>query len=129
MATIPNIKIDPETVKNLVKSMSKEKFVMDPHGRSTPRRMSDRFEYDQEYHIKGPLSVSPTTVNHCQLGGSGGMSGCYACHYSDDKSKNQCQKACSFYEKSRFHLRCMWETYGEFCWSTKAQDDRKAKGF
>ena len=128
MAT-PKIKIDSEKLKSI--NRLAEKFIMDPHGRSTPRRMSDRFEYDQEYHIheSPPLNVSSTTVNHCQLGGSGDMSGCYACHYSDDKSKIQCQRACDFFIKSSSHERCMWETYGEFCWSTKAQDDKKSKGF
>ena len=125
MAT-PKIKIDPEQVKKLVKSVTKNTFVMDPHG-MTPRSIPGR--QNHKYLSENPLGVSSTSINHCQLGGSGDMSGCYACHYSDDKSKIQCQRACNFFIKSSSHERCMWETYGEFCWSTKAQDDKKSKGF
>jgi hypothetical protein len=131
MAT-QKININPEKVKKLIKDLTKDSnIIMDPHGRQRAYGSKSQYQHEgiRESIPVGSGPISSQTINHCQLGGAGGMAGCYACHYDDTKSKVQCQRACHFFEKSRFHERCMWETYEEYCWSTKAQDAKKAKGF
>ena len=127
MATPKAFEIDPENLKKTIRDLQRQaahkNIIIDPHGRERPRR--ELIHEEMPYNARGPLAQ---TVNHCQMNG-GGMSTCYACHYSDDKSKIQCQRACGFFKKSSFTESCMWETFGEFCWSTKAQDDKKSKGF
>ena len=133
MATPPKVsELDPDKLKKLIQDISNDNnIIIDPHGgltRQYQKRSPQRRELIQEempYTARGPMSQR---INHCQLNG-GGNSTCYACHYNDDKSKIQCQKACNFFRKASFNERCMWETFGEFCGSTKAQDDKKAKGF
>lgn len=122
MATQKLPEINAEGIKKLAeKFKTRKNYIQDPHGREFAR---------QEYDIIPRRSQVMEThvVNHCQLNG-GTNSTCYACRYTDDKSKIQCQRACNFFDKASFAERCMWETMGEYCWSTKAQDAKKAKGF
>lgn len=83
----------------------------------------DEYRYDHGEIMEGsPIS---TNINHCLPGMAGGMAGCAACKLKDPTMKPKAQKACDFYSKARFHTRCCYETFGEYCWSTKAQDDKK----
>jgi hypothetical protein len=77
--------------------------------------------YDRDI-MRGIQSMPSTKINHCLPGMAGGMAGCAACKLRDPNMKPNAQKACDFYEKARFHTRCCYETFGEYCWSTKAQD-------
>jgi hypothetical protein len=121
--------IDPEAVRKLTEELNNSKFIMDPHGRSGVKELERpiaRERYREEFGVATSINH---IINHCRSNGSG-MSGCYACQtYNKDGEKIQCQKACNFFQKHSFAARCRWETYGEYCWSTKAQDELKKRGF
>lgn len=117
-------------------AIPKDKLVIKKYRtRTPPERMT--FKYEHEYDsptgrkvfdndiMGGIQSMSDTKINHCIPNGTGGMSVCAACKLRDSSKKVDSQKLCDFYDKARFHERCCYETFGEYCWSTKAQDAQK----
>jgi hypothetical protein len=119
--TIPKDKliIKIKDAGNIVRSY---KHNIDKISQESPGHIT--YEYEKEvgrYRESEQMAIS-TKINHCLPGVAGGMAGCAACKLRDPNMKPNAQKACDFYEKARFHTRCCYETFGEYCWSTKAQD-------
>ena len=80
-------------------------------------------EYKYKNMITGGMGMGDT--NHCKLD-SGGLSGCDATKIKKTSEKHTCQKKCKYYKKASRSARCIFETFGEYCWSTEAQDDNKS---
>jgi len=58
--------------------------------------------------------------NHCQSCG-GGMSKCTATNLKVSSKKEATQAKCCYFIMSALGKRCMYEVFGKFCWSIKAQ--------
>lgn len=73
---------------------------------------------------QGGIRSMADDKNLCMIIGSD-MSKCSATDLKTDKETIKAQKKCPFFQKASFSEECTFETFDEFCWSTKAQDDAK----
>lgn len=92
----------------------------------TKNRAKYKYRDEFQYNFDEPLGGRTMgNKNHCVL--TGGMSICDTTSLRKKEEKIKCQEECEFFIKASFDSRCMFEVYGEYCWSTKAQDKAKGK--
>ena len=106
MAATNNYKVIEETVKNLYKKEFSGSW-------EPPKDLFD-------IHPKSPGGCTMGDVNHCVS--NGGMSVCSATNLRIKEEKLNTQEKCKHFIKASHEQRCMWEVFGEYCWSIKAQN-------
>lgn len=121
-----------------IKFTEAERKKLNKYIKNLPKELPTRHIYDteQEYYdspgrrrigrretFRGSIIPMADKINHCKTTGST-MSECTACKLKRGE-KVESQKKCHYYMKASFKDRCCFETFGEYCWSTDAQDEAK----